>query len=212
MNLLARRIARLLAENANKSLYEDEIRYGLEIALGGLVQIIIIMTVAILLGMGKESLALIGSVVLYRRYSGGAHCQSYYRCTIVSLSHIILLAYICIFIPVSYLPAYITFLAILAIFTIQHYVPVDNLIDPIKDEPLIRKRKQKSYGVLFLLLSISWISSYIMGENLVAIALLLGLFWQSITLLPAGQAYIHLWDQLFDIIKTKFKREGVLKC
>ncbi|PKM78718.1 MAG: hypothetical protein CVU90_00090 [Firmicutes bacterium HGW-Firmicutes-15] len=212
MNLLARRIAHLMAENANKSLYEDEIRYGLEISLGGLLQIFVIMAVAFLLGMSKETLALICSTALYRRYSGGAHCQSYFRCTIVSLSHIILLAYICRFIPVIHLPVYITFLAILAILIIHYYVPVDNLINPIIDKPIIRKRKQKSYWVLFLLLLISLISSYIMGEKLVAIALLLGLFWQNITLLPAGQAYIHLWDQLFDILAAKFKREGVLKC
>jgi len=45
MNLLARKIAHLLAENAKDSSYhEDEIRYGLEIFLGGLLQIVIFLT------------------------------------------------------------------------------------------------------------------------------------------------------------------------
>lgn len=42
MNLLARKLAHLLVENSDDTFFEDEIRYGLEIVLGALLQIVLI--------------------------------------------------------------------------------------------------------------------------------------------------------------------------
>ncbi len=206
MNLLARKIAHLLAENANDNSYhEDEIRYGLEIFLGGLLQTVIIMVIALLLGIGKEVLAIITSAILYKRYSDGPHCQAYYRCTIVSLVNFIILGYISRYIPANYFLVYITFLAILSVLAIHYYVPGYNPGNPITDESIKRKRKQKCYGVLLLVLLASIIGAYILDEKSVAIALLLGMFWQNVTLLPGGYLYIHLWDGFFE------KTEGKLR-
>jgi accessory gene regulator B len=144
MNFLARKIAHLLVENTNKSFFEDEIRYGLEIALGATVQIIIIVSAALLLGVSKEVLAVITAASLYRRYSDGPHCQAYYRCTITSLINFILLGLITRYIPYYYLPVYITCLAILSLSVIYYYVPLDNPVNPITDESIKSKRKQKS--------------------------------------------------------------------
>ena len=212
MNLLARKLAHILAENADDAFYEDEIRYGLEIVLGGLIQIVIIMAIALLLGMGEEVLAIITSTALFRRYSGGPHCQAYYRCTITSLITFIVLAYISSHIPTIYLPVYMAGVSILVILVIHYYVPVDNPINPITDESIKRKRKQKSFWVVVLVLLVTIITAYIMGKKLIAIALLLGLFYQNITLLPWGSAYIYLWDRFFDKLETKIKRKEAIKC
>jgi len=211
MNRLARKLAHLLAENAGNSLYhEDEVRYGLEIALGGLLQIIIIMAAALLLGIAKEALAIITAAVLYRRYADGPHCQTYYRCTIASLINFTLLAYLSRYLPVNYLPVYLIGTSILSVLVIHYYVPADNPINPITDEAMRRKRKQKSYLVWLVILLVSITAAYIMGEKPVATALLLGLCWQNFTLLPGGRAYIHLWDRFFEIIEGKLKREEVI--
>jgi len=213
MNRLARKLAHLLAENAgNSSYHEDEVRYGLEIFLGGLLQIIIIMAVALLLGIAKEVLAIIIPAAVYRRYADGPHCQAYYRCTIASLVNFILLGYISRYIPTNYLPMYITPLIVLTILIIHYYVPAENPINPVTDEAIRRTRKQKSYLVMLVILLISMFAAYYMEEKPVAIAILLGLFWQNITLLPGGQAYIHLWDRFFETIEEKLKREEGLKC
>lgn len=213
MNRLARRIARLLAKNAKDSSYhEDEIRYGLEIFMGGLLQIVIIMVIALILGTGKEVLAIITSAALYRRYSDGPHCQSYYRCTIASLVNFIILGYISTYIPVNYFLIYISFLAILSALVTYYYVPAYNPGNPILDESMKIKRQQKCYWVLLLIYLVSIMMAYSLDEKPVAIALLLGIFWQLITLLPGGYLYIHLWDRFFEKIECKFKREEVVKC
>ncbi|MGI5912690.1 MAG: accessory gene regulator ArgB-like protein [Syntrophomonadaceae bacterium] len=213
MQLLARKLSRFLAENANNSSYhEDEIRYGIEIFAGALLQILIILAIALLLGIGREVMAIMVSSVVYRRYTDGPHCQSYYRCTIVSIVNLILLGYISQYIPANFLPFYLIGLAIFSVLIIHYYVPANNHINPITDELIRKKRRQKSYGTVFFFLLFTICISYIGGEKLVPIGLLLGLFWQNILLLPGGQSYINLWDQFFDKVEKLLKAKEVLKC
>jgi len=212
MNLLARKLAHLLAENSNNGYFEDDIRYGLEIAIGGLVQIAIIMGAALLLGIGQEVLAAIIAAALFRRYSGGAHCQAYYRCTITSLVTYIPLGYISRYIPASYLSIYITSIAVLSLLVIHYLVPVDNHANNFTNESRKKKLKIQSLMVLVWILAASIFVSYFMKQTLVALALLLGLFWQDFTLLPWGFRYINFWDQLFEKIEGIFKGEEVRRC
>ncbi len=209
MNYLAKKIAHLLIEYAKDSFYEDEIRYGLEIALGALLQIVIIVLAALGLGIGREVLALITAAGLYRRYSDGPHCQAYYRCTITSLISFIPLGLIAGYIPLHYLPAYIICLALISSVIIHNYVRFD---PSIYDKSIQIKRRSKSYGVVALVLLASTISAYGLEQKLVAISLLLGLLWQNFTLLPMGHAYIHLWDLLFAKIEGLFRVKEVMKC
>ena len=204
MNLLAKKLAHLLVENTDDPFYEDEIRYGLEIVLGALLQIILIALAAMFLGIVKEVLAIVCTAALYRRYSGGPHCKTYYRCTITSLIIFIAMGFIVKYVPVYYLPVYITCLAICSALVIHFYVPVDNPINIITDQFIIKKRKQQSYLILLLFLLIM-IGGYLLKQELLVIAVLLGLLWQNFTLLPWGQAFINLWDQLFERIEELLK-------
>lgn len=213
MNLLARKLAHVLAKYADDSVHhEDDIRYGLEIFLGGMLQTIIIIGTALLLGLGQEVLAIMIPAAIFRRYSDGPHCQAYYRCTIASLVNFILLGYISRYIPINYLPLYMASIAILALIIIHYYVPAENPVNPVTDETIRRKRRQNSIGVVILIILAAAIAGYVMGEKPVAAAMLLGLFWQTITLLPWGHAYINLWDRFFDKLETIFIRKGVSKC
>lgn len=213
MNLLARKLAHILAENARDSLhYEDEIRYGLEIFVGGLGQTIIIMGVALLLGLGKEVLAIMIPAAVFRRYSDGPHCQAYYRCTIASLVDFILLGYISRFIPYNHLLLYILSVTILTLLIIYYYVPAHNPLNPVTDATMKRVCKQKSFTVLILVIGAATIAGYSMGEKSVATALLLGLFWQNLALLPWGPACVRLWDRFFDKVEKIWKGKEVPKC
>lgn len=212
MNQLATKIARLLCNNANGSFFEDEIRYGLEVTLGALFQIAIIIATALLLGIGKEVLATLSVAALYRRFTGGAHCQAYYRCTIVSLVTYILLGYISKYIPVYYLPGYILFLMVFSILIVYYRVPVDSPTKTITDETQKKRLKRKSYLILLLLLAAIIITGYFIGQKLLAICFLLGLFWQNLTLLRLGHAYIAIWDRFFTSIEKILVGEEVMRC
>lgn len=212
MNSLAKKIAHLLVKNTDGLVLEDEVRYGLEIVLGALGQILIITLTALLLGIVKEVVAAAVSAAIYRRYSGGPHCQALYRCTLTSLLTFVGLGYISIYLPISYLPFYIVFITAFTAIVIHTRVPVDNPINPISDEQIIKKRKQISYSVLFAVLLASLCIGYVWEAKQVSIALLLGLLWQNFTLLPWGHTYIKLWDQLFDKIEKHLYRKEVTEC
>ena len=212
MNQLATKIARLLCNNANGSFFEEEIRYGIEVTLGALFQIAIIIATALLLGLGQEVLATLSAAALYRRFSGGAHCQAYYRCTIVSLITYILLGYLSKYIPVYYLPGYIIFLMVFSVLIVHYRVPVDNPAKMITDESQKKRLKLKSFLVLLLLLAAIIITGYFIGQKLLAICLLLGLFWQNLTLLRLGHVYIDIWDRFFAGIEKLLVGKEVMKC
>lgn len=212
MNTLARYLAHLLVENTNGSFSEDEVRYGLEIALGAIWQILIIALTALLLGIVKEVLFVALPAAVYRRYSGGPHCRAFYRCTLTSLITFIGLGYIARSIPISYFSLYIACVATFTILIIHSRVPVDNPINPIIDEEIIKKRKQKSYFVLILVLLASIYAFYFSASQQLSMALLLGLLWQNFTLLHWGHTYINLWDQLFDKIEKYFHKKEVREC
>lgn len=210
MNYLAKKLAHMLFKYANGPFFEDEIRYGIEIALGALFQIVVILVVAQLLGVGQEVLAIIITAVLYRRYTGGPHCSTYYRCTITSLITFITLGFLTEYIPADYLPVYIICLAIGSVLVIKSYVPVDNPINVFTDE--LRKKKKQQSGLILLLLQVIIVIGYLLTQKLIVISILLGLLWQNFTLMPFGQTYVHLCDQLFDRIEELFKGEEVMKC
>ena len=212
MNQLATKIARLLCNNANGSFFEDEIRYGLEVSLGALFQIAIIIAIALLLGIGKEVLATLAAAALYRQFSGGAHCQAYYRCTIVSLITYILLGYLSKYIPAYYLPGYIIFLMVFSILIVHYKVPVDNPAKMITDELQKKRLKLKSYLLLLLLFAAVIVTGYFIGQKLLAICFLLGLFWQNLALLRLGHVYIDIWDRFFASIEKLLAGEEVMKC
>ena len=209
MNLIARKLAHLLAENAKDSFYEDEIRYGLEIALGALFQLVTIAIIALLLGIAKEVITIVISAALYRRYSGGAHCQAFYRCTLSSLVTFILLGYLSKYMPTAYWSFYIALTAILSVAVIHRYVPVDNPTNRITDEAVRGKRRQKSYGVVFLVLLASALTRYFYNGELYSTALLLGLLCQNFTLSPVGNNFICFLDHIFGKMEKILKRRMV---
>jgi len=88
---------------------------------------------------------------------------------------------------------------------------VDNPINIISDESIIRKLKRQSYLVLLLFLLIT-ITSYVLSQEMIIITILIGLLWQNFTLLPWGQAFIRSLDLLFERIEGLLKRKEVMKC
>ncbi|MGI9952334.1 accessory gene regulator B family protein [Moorellaceae bacterium AZ2] len=91
-------IARLMAEGILSLSAQEEaasqgdkdgerleiVAYGLEIALGAVVEVLAIIGVALSLGILPETAAALITQSLYRFGAGGAHCTAYYRCLLSS--------------------------------------------------------------------------------------------------------------------------------
>jgi accessory gene regulator B len=177
-----------------RNINEDYIRYGMEIFLGALLQIVILLSIAWVLGIIKPTAAIVCASGFYRRLAGGAHCGRYYRCTIFSIIHFVLLAYLCGIIEINYYFAYFA-LALFASMTVIYLrVPVDNDIKPILDSSHRRRLQVKSYFVagIFLLASLF---AHFYYQDMLATGFLLGLIWESFNLTRWGIFYTQLWDR-----------------
>ena len=198
-------LAHLLAKNSSENLYEDEIRYGIEVVLGGILQACLLLALAFWLNLFYETAGILVASALYRRYSGGAHCTAYYRCTLTSQCTFLPLAYLIkIFFPyISLLKIICACLFVLIVAWLK--VPVDNPINPITDPLRRQSLRQKALVVAMVLCLLAMLFLFI--YPLWSASLIMGLLWQSITLTAPGHTYMSLWDNLFLYIE-KFSRKG----
>lgn len=199
MHYLARKIAQRLMANSKQVVNEDVVRYGAEVMLGAALQISVFLLVAYLCGLLPEIVGILAASAILRRYSGGAHCSTYYGCTISGLVTYLLLAYILRYFKWEYFIVYFTITTVTCCCLVYWFAPMDNPSNRIND---IKKRKQlkdKSFIVLISILLLSFLL-YGLGYYFYALSLLLGLLWQSLTITPGGELYIALWDRLLQVI------------
>lgn len=193
MNGLARTLGRVLAENSTLACDEDVIRYGLEVFLGGLLQVVLLVALGWWLGLLKELLVVMFSFGVYRRYAGGAHSSAYYRCTIIGLITFPVLAYLCRLIDYQYFWAYFIFVGLFSLAIIYWKAPIDTEVKPIQESSQRRSLKLRAAGLVTLLL-IAALLSHLLIQDLIAISILLGVGWQTLTMTRLGAIYTRFWD------------------
>ena len=206
MKQFAQSLAHMLAKSSQENINEDKIRYGIEVILGGLLQTVLLLVLAVWLNLLYETAGIILASALYRRYSGGAHCTAYYRCTLTSLFTLLPLAYLTkiVFPYISFIIISCGCLVVLIVAWLK--VPVDNPTNPITDPLRRQSLRQKSLimAVFLSLLSILLLFS----SPLWSAAIIMGLLWQSITLTAPGHIYMSAWDNLFLYIEKNIRKEG----
>ena len=207
MHALAKRIAKWLVDKSDYPFNQEEIRYGIEVFLGTVFQIIIILLVAFVIGLAKEVAFCLLSAAIYRRFSGGAHCEKYYRCTVTSLLVFNVLAYIAHLIDPAYFQLLILIAFITSLLALLFLVPVDNPRNLISNTEQRKTLKLKTSMVLMVLFGGS-IGAYRLYTHQIALAILLGVLWQTFTLTALGHKFIVGWDRSFAYIETIFSKEG----
>ncbi len=205
MHYLAQKIARRLSVNSKQVVDEDVVRYGAEVILGAALQISVFLLAAYLCGLFLEIIGILAASAILRRYSGGVHCSTYYGCTFSGLVTYLLLAYLLRYFNCEYFVVYFTTTAIICYSLVYGFAPVDNPSKRINDPVKSKQLKYKSCIILTSILLLSFIL-YSSGCCLYALSLLLGLFWQSLTLTPGGELYIAAWDRLLRVIENLLER------
>lgn len=193
MNGLALTLSRMIAVNSQSKYDEDEIRYGLEVFLGALLQVLLLAAIGWYLGLLKDTLAIMLSFGLYRRCAGGAHCTAYYRCTLMTLLTLPVLAYLCRFIDNRFFWVYFIVVLLFSIVVIYLKAPVDTEVKPIND-PAERTRLKLRSAVLVVLLLVAALWFQWLGQDLMAIAVLMGIGYQTLTMTRLGASYVRFWD------------------
>lgn len=204
MTQLAQILAHWLAKNSSNIINEDEIRYGIEVMLGGFLQAALLLLLALWLNLLPETVGILLASAWYRRYAGGAHCTAYYRCTLTSLITFLPLAYLARFLLLYTNLVTVSCGGLLVLIIAWLKAPVDNPANPIND-PLRRQslRNKSMFTIILLILSaILLLHIYPLGST----AIMLGLLWQSVTLTMPGHLYMSAWDNLFIYIERKIRK------
>lgn len=149
-----------------------------------------------------------GSIL--KKYSGGAHASSAGRCIVVGNLIILLLSFLSILIirtfQINSLLLLLIFCFSSSLLLVYKLAPVDSKSKPINNINKKKRLKKLSLVTLTLFLIIALIfvflfylhNSYTYG--IVSISIMLGCFWQSITLTKFGHVFVTYLDTFLKYI------------
>lgn len=177
------------------------VAYGLELLIDGLIQILVILGVAWLLGLFLPVAIVLGVAGLYRRYSGGVHCTAFYRCLMVSTGVFLGLGYITrVLGQHGFIYTFYWVALGASLLMAFRWAPADN---PVKPIPTVAKRIELRHKSLLTALiataMVIWTSYGRLLDPLVITGITLGILWQSFTITPWGYRFIGLLDRCLTI-------------
>lgn len=148
----------------NSELFEVY-KYGVEITLSTLLNIILILTASIVVSDIISGIVFLAVFILLRSFVGGYHAKTYFMCNALFLLTYLLIYYInsvlVQFIEGEFLSKILTVLIFLGIIPIIAFAPVEN-----PNKPLSKKQAQinRIMGIaVFILLSIVGLALYYNG-------------------------------------------------
>ncbi|MGI5925961.1 MAG: accessory gene regulator B family protein [Syntrophomonadaceae bacterium] len=199
---LTRSAAEYLQRQLGLSQDETEvIRYGIQIIVYSLADILTICLVGWLLGCFWTTVTVALTAGSLRLLSGGAHSSSPVVCNILGMIMVPLLAKTAEFAAVRMTQPLLLSLVLIGAFIslliIYFLAPVDSAAKPITNEQERRRFKQLSLALVFLFL-VGQITFILLDRSpVLVLAVSLGTWWQAFTLTPASHRFASRIDQLF---------------
>ena len=131
---------------------QDFYRYGIEITISSMLNIVLVLLMGALTGHLLESVIYLAVFIAVRVITGGYHADTYFRCNLLMCSTFIATAFlndkVCGYINIWVIVALVVFEEIIAFV----FCPVENKNKPIEKE---KKPKFKAMGmIVFLLLDL----------------------------------------------------------
>lgn len=191
-------VTRLPAGRNNKPEVEV-VAFGLEVALGGLLQLAVFIIVAWCLGLVPEMLVALATMASYRLPAGGVHCSAYYRCLLLSLLTLITLAFLGGGLALAvegYFPV-----LVVAVFAANLVIARYRAPAAVPAAPIINPRRRSRLKQIAYLWLTGWLLIMLAGFYLgwppnILVSSLLALVVQGLALTPAGFAIIGQADSL----------------
>lgn len=195
--------------NFNKE-KQEIITYGAYILLDVTLCLFMVVVLGLIFNVFYEAMVFSLTTALLRKYSGGAHATTSFRCATIgavvavgfaliikSLPFWLYTYYINIFMSVSFLISYLIILK---------YAPKDSPNKPIVKEEKIRELKIKSIWTLhiyvFVCLAMFAFGLYFKPKLNIYIALVCsGTLWQAFTLTSLGHSVFYYMEWPFRLIK-----------
>ena len=158
----------------------EVINYGLQNLIGEFPKIFIVIAVACVLGILKETLLSILIIMPYRIFSGGFHLKTHIGCIIGTTLFYCGTAFIGKYIVIEEFVKY-SLIAITWIFgmiMVKLYAPADT-----ENVPILRKKDRKQKQIMsFCILTVFYIVALLVPNSYVSNIIIFGYFIQSITI------------------------------
>ncbi|GEA15086.1 MAG: hypothetical protein PWR22_269 [Moorella sp. (in: firmicutes)] len=175
----------------------EVVAFGLEVALGASVQLLVFMATAWYLGLLPEMMAALITMATYRLLAGGVHCSAYYRCLILSLLTLIILAHLGRWLAGALggsLPVVVLLVFAASLVIAWRRAPAESAAAPIINP--VRRSRLKKACYLWLVL---WLATVMLGYHLgwrssLLASSLLALVFQDLALTPFGFAAVGRAD------------------
>ena len=156
----------------------DEIEYGLEAIYLTFTKLIVIFSIAYILGVLKELIILLFFYNLLRTTVFGMHAKKSWHCYLISISVFVGGALLCKYVDINIYVKYI--ISIIAFITLVRYAPADTY-----KRPLVNKYKRKRYKILTIILSSLYLIFIILlKDSVVSSYLCFGLLDASLMIHP----------------------------
>jgi accessory gene regulator B len=199
-----------MRENLNLSEDQEEIAaYGFEMILHNFLTLGAVILAGWLLGCLPAALAATFAASVLRALSGGAHSESAANCSLISVVLAVLIGKSAIVIGSQVLlPAIIAvvlFISLISLKVIWVLAPVDSPAKPITNE-IHRKNLRVLSLVAVTIISVVQLSLTILNPGFFApyaLAVSLGIAWQTFTLTVTGNRFSKRIDYLINKIKRR---------
>lgn len=179
---------------------EEIIVYGAFAVLQILWSFLCVVILGAIFNVLMESIIIVLTIAIFRKYSGGIHANSPNKCAIFGAIICIIMALIVKNISVSFNLMFISIFILVymySYYTIYKFVPVDTKSKPIEniDEKLRLKKCSFLVISILLLMEILLILLYLKYNNITLIyygsCVMIGVLWQSFTLTPAAKKIFY---------------------
>lgn len=171
------------------------ITYGLEVLIGGIIKLVIYVTVPLLFGVFNQFAVAFISAAGLRLVSGGYHCTAYYRCLIYTLIIYLAIAFSAKYLAQYTLPAQEILLAILGLAFIISAIlaPVD-----VPEKPIISNKRRRLLKITSCIVVIVYAVIFIYWQPSPDIvwACNLAILSHLLTLTKPGHGFIRFLDNL----------------
>jgi accessory gene regulator B len=191
-------LADRLSKKTNRQDKKDELRYGFEILIGGMITPSLMYIFAFVFHVFMICFVLSSTFAVLRMMTGGYHFSSFWRC--LTLTIVIMLGLSKVLEVVQEFTANqllvgILIVTLLGIFISSRYVPATDSYRPKSEQ---EKRKLKKITIVFLVLwsVVIGLLVFLLGSQKLIEATIAGLFAQLMTILPIGSRILSFIDKI----------------
>lgn len=198
-------LAKQLATYVGWQKKTDIIAYGFELIIGEALKFVLLLFISAYFGILMPTVLILATAIPLRLVSGGGHCKTYARCTLLTVSVYFFLAVLANWlIPDFNSKTFIVILPLLIItsFTVIHlWVPGEN------PNRFFTQNERTKFRNLSRLLILLWSAICVLFYCILSgftfkvffVSTAIGVGWQTFFVSPLGYWLIHSVEKLFDL-------------